>query len=253
MHEPTRLTRLDPVAVLREAWRMFRRDHDVILRIGAMFMFLPSFALALLVPGPPVREPDGGEQAAMAWLDALGAWGGRHGGWYLLAYAIGYFGAATLYALHLDPARADVAGAMRRAVAILPRYLLAMVIVALPVGAGMMLLLVPGLYVLGRVMLTGAVLVSEGRSALRSIQRSMELSSGLGLRMMGLAAVPVLGGAVLSQPFLMLDAWMRGTGAANPVAVAIVDAGIALVGMSSGLAGVMIALAVWRRLAPKQI
>ncbi len=248
MREPTRPMRLDPLAVLRDSWGMFRRDHDVVLRVGAMFLFLPSFALALLVPGPPARKSDGGGEAAMAWLDALGTWGGEHGGWYLLAYAVGYFGAATLYALYLDPSRSNVAGAMRRALRILPRYLLAMVIVALPVGAGMMLLLVPGLYVLGRVMMTGPVLLSEGKSALGSIQRSMGLSSGLGLRMMGLAAVPVLGGAVLSQPFLMLDAWMRGAGAANPIALAIVDAGIALVGMASGLAGVMIALAVWRRL-----
>lgn len=244
-----RPVRLDPAAVLHEAWALFRRDRDILLRIAGAFLFLPSFALALLVPGPPPRDQRGDDEAAVAWFDALGDWGRAHGGWYLLAYAVGYLGAATLYALYLDQRRLDVGGAIRRAAATLPRYLLTMALVALPVGAGMLLLFVPGLYVLGRVMLAGPALITERGSALSAIRRSMWLSRGSGLPLMGLAAVPVLGGALASQPFVLLDAWMREHGAANPVALALVDAGASLVGMASGLAGVLIALVVYRRLA----
>lgn len=240
--------KLDPAAVLQDAWALFRRDRDILLRIAGAFLFLPSFALALLVPGPPQREQGGSEAATMAWFDAVGDWAGAHGGWYLLAYAVGYLGAATLYALYLDPRRLDVGGAARRAAIVLPRYLLAMAIVALPVGAGMLLLLVPGLYVLGRVMMTGPALLADRTSALGAIQRSMWLSRGVGLPLMGLAAVPVLTGALASQPFVLLDTWMRARGAVNPVALAIVDAGLSLVGMAAGLAGALIALVVYRRL-----
>lgn len=245
----TQRARLDPAAVLREAWGLFRRDRDILLRVTGLFLFLPSFALALLVPPPPLQGESGGEAAAMAWLQAVGEWARAHGGWYLLVHAFGYLGAATLYALYLDRRHLDVGGAAWRAGGVLPRYLLAKAIVALPAVAGLQLLLVPGLYVLGRAMMTGPALLGERLSALGAIRRSLWLSRGLGLPLMWLASVPVLGGVIARWPFALLDGWMRSKGAVNPVALAIVDAGASLVEMAAALASILIALVVYRRLA----
>lgn len=243
-------TTLSVAAVLRDAWAIFRRDREVLLAVAAPFFFLPVFALSLLLPPPPRSQASGGDSAAaLAYLQTLGEWLRANGGWYLGGYAVACIGAASLYALYLDPERGDVAAALRRSVAILPRYLLAMLVIALPVGAGIRLLVIPGLYVLGRVMLTGPALLSERPlGAVAAIQRSLWLSRGSSLPLMALASIGVVGGWVSSQPFELLDAAMRRS-AVNRVALAIVDAGAAGVGMIAALAGVLIAIAAYRRLS----
>lgn len=242
---------LNVAVVLRDAWAIFLRDRSVLLAVAAPFLFLPAFALSLLLPPPPRSQTSSGDSAAaLAYLQTLGEWLRANGGWYLAGYAIACIGAASLYALYLDPERGDVSAALRRGVTMLPRYLLAMLVIALPVGAGMMLWLVPGLYVLGRVMLTGPALLAERPlGALAAIQRSLWLSRGSSLPLMALASITVLGGWVGSQPFELLGNAMRATNAVNPVALAIVDAGSAGVGMIAAFASVLIALAAYRRLS----
>lgn len=127
-----------PIAVLpvlAEAWALFRRDRDWLLRVAGPFLFLPSFMLALLVPRWPAAPAGalGGEDGrSLAWAASFGEWLGRYGGWYLAGYAVSAFGAAALFTAYLDRAAPDLEAALRRAGTLLPRYLLAAVLVAIP-------------------------------------------------------------------------------------------------------------------------
>lgn len=244
--------KLDFAVTLQDAWALFRRDRDLLLRLAGPFVFVPAFALALLVPEPPLPDAAAGdnEAQALAWAQTLTTWAGANAGWYLLAYLIGHFGTATLYALYLDPDRPDVGGALRRAGQLLARYMLAMLIVAVPAGAGLLLWVLPGLYVLGRTMLTGPLLLAERPiGAAAAVLRSLALTRGSGLALMGLAAFTYLSGWLLGQPFMLVDGWMRTAGAANPVALALVDAGAALAATAAGMAQGLIGVAAYRRLA----
>jgi hypothetical protein len=248
--------KLDFATVLTDAWALFRRDRDLLLRIAAPFLFLPAFALALVVPDPPM-PPEGagsGEAQALAWADQVTAWAGANGGWYALAYAISFFGTSLFYALYLDGQAGrqglDVATAMKRSVAQFPRYLLAMILVSLPAGAGLLLYAIPGLYILGRTMLTGPVLFAEAPvGAFAAIRRSLVLTRGSGLPLMGLAAFSYISGWITGQPFMLVDRWMRTSGQENPVVLALVDAGAAAAAMAAGLAMALIAVSAYRRLA----
>lgn len=243
--------KIDFTGVLKDAWGLFKRDRDLLLRIAGPFLFLPAFALALVVPDPPMpaTEARGDEAQAMVWAQAVTDWAATNGGWYALAYAMSFFGMAAIYALHLDRDRVDIGTALKRCGVILPRYLLAMILVSLPAGAGLLLYALPGLYILGRTMLTGPVLVSEGPiGAFAAIRRSLSLTRGAGLQLMSLAAFSYLSGWLLGAPFMALDRAMRENGQANPVAIAIVDAGAAAAATASGLATALIAIAVYRRL-----
>ena len=243
--------KIDFAGVLKDAWAQFRRDRDLLIRIAGPFLFLPAFALALVVPDPPIPDAEarGDEAQAMVWAQAVTEWAGANGGWYCLAYAMSFFGVAVIYTLNLDAGRVDVGTALKRCATILPRYLLAMILVSLPAGAGLLLYAIPGLYILGRTMLTGPVLVAEGPiGAFAAIRRSLSLTRGVGLQLMSLAAFSYLSGWLLGAPFMALDRWMRESGQANPVAIAIVDAGAAAAAAGSGLATALIAIAVYRRL-----
>lgn len=243
--------RIDFAGVLADAWSLFRRDADLLLRIAGPFLFLPAFALTLFVPPMPgpdrtIADP---EAQAQAWADTVTNWVGGYGAGFCAAYLLVYFGLAVIMALYCDPAHLDLRGAMRRAVRIYPRFLLAAILVSLPAGLGLWLI-IPGLYILGRTMLTAPILLAEpDAGAWRAIGRSLSMTRGSGLTLMGLAALVYLIGLLGGQPFMLLDTWMRTTGAANPVAVAIVDAAASAVAMVTQLALALVAVCAYRRLA----
>lgn len=242
--------KLDVVATLRDAWAVFRRDRALLIRLSAPFLFWPAFALGLLVPAPPLPETEGGEATAraMAWIDSVGAWAGHYGGWYFASYAVGLIGTAAILALTLG-GPVTVGEALGRALRMAPRFLLAMILVALPVGAGMLLYIVPGLYVAGRLLLVGPVLFAERRMpAMAALARSVSLTRGTGLSMAALASCTYLGGMIAAQPFLALIEAVQGDGAGNPVAVALLQAGSAAVAMAAGLAQALVSVAAYRRL-----
>ncbi len=246
--------KLDFATILTDAWGLFRRDRDLLLRIAAPFLFLPAFALALVVPDPPMPDPAAGnsEAQALVWADQVTAWAGANGGWYGLAYAISFFGTSLLYALYLDrrDGALDVGAAMKRSATLFPRYLLAMLLVSLPAGAGLLLYAIPGLYILGRTMLTGPALFAEAPlGPVAAIRRSLSLTRGSGLPLMGLAAFSYISGWLIGEPFMMVDRWMRANGQENPVVLAVVDAGAAAAAMAAGLAMALIAVSAYRRLA----
>jgi hypothetical protein len=233
--------------VLADAWALFRRDRDWLLRVAGPFLFLPAFALALLVPTAPVALLSGGtsEAEALARAAKLADWMRAHGGWHLLANGMALFGAAALQSAYLDRHAPDVGAALGRAGGLLPRYLLAMLIVAVPTGAGLYLWVLPGLYVMGRTMLVGPVLVAERPvSALGAVVRSFALSRGRGLPLMALAATTVLGSLIVAQPFAALD-----LAAERSVVAAVIEAaGMGAAAMLAGIAQVLIAVGAYRRL-----
>jgi hypothetical protein len=113
----------------------------------------------------------------------------------------------------------------------------------------MLLYILPGLYVSGRLLLVGPVLFAERRMpAMAALARSVGLTRGAGLPMAALASCTTLGGMIAAQPFIALIDVVQADGAGNPVAVALLQAGAAAVAMAAGLAQALVAVAANRRL-----
>lgn len=241
--------RIQPV--LAEAWALFRRDRDWLLALAGPFLFLPSFALALFVPAWPAAPERGGEARdarILAWADQFSTWAGEYGVWHVLAYAAAALGSAAVYAAYLDRGAGSVRESLGRAGTLLPRYLLAMILVAIPVGAGLFLWILPGVYLMGRTMLTGPALLAERPvPAATAVARSFSLSSGAGLPLMALVALTMLIDVVAAQPFVALKEMAGG----NALAGAIGAAGMGGVSMLTGLAQALIAVAAYRRLVAR--
>ncbi len=246
--------RITLAGLLADGWALFRRDADLLLRIAGLFFFLPTYALLLLVG--PLPLPDAAitdaTARAQAWMTALDTWVGDYGLGSVGAYAITYFGLAVVFCLFLDPVRPTAGEAMGRAARMFPRFILAMVVVSIPAGAGMYILLLPGLWLMSRFMLAGPILFAESPTgAMAAIGRSWRMTRSCQLALLGAIVTVYLAALLAGQPFMLLARWLGGEGGANPAGVAIVHAFAAGVAMLTQLAGALVAIAAYRRLSAK--
>jgi hypothetical protein len=231
--------------VLADAWGLWRRDRDLIVRVAAPFLFLPALALALLAPLPVPADGAALLTAARAQGEHVSA--NLPG--YLVALAATQFGLVLLMVLFCDPARPTLREALRRALPVWPRYVLAALMIALPELLGFLALIVPGLIVLGRTMLMGPILVGgPPLGAAAAVGRSVKATAGLTAVTTTLAAIWWGGEMIASEPLTAVDRYLR-LSAPNPVALSVVDALMAGIDMLAGIASVLIAVSVYRRLA----
>ena len=144
--------------------------------------------------------------------------------WSLIAAVVGIVGyflvQAALVELIRDvrDGRADrgVADTYRAVLPRLPALIPAGVIAAVAIGIGLLLLIVPGLFLLTIWSMLGAVIVIEGRSAGESFGRSREIVRGNGWSVFGLLvvtfAIVAIASGVISLLFAplpdFLDTWL---------------------------------------------
>jgi hypothetical protein len=231
-------------ALLRDVRALWRRERALIVAVGAPFLFLPNLAVQLLTPPVPAR----GALSTAAWFDAVATWGQANVGWYLLADAVAVFGAAALTVLLADPTRPTVSEALARAGRLWPRFVLASVLVAVPVNLGMWLIL-PGLFFQARFALAAPVLVREPRSAASALGRSWTLTErASGAMFVSVAALFALWW-LLTIPLAPLDGWLRAPAHHNPFVLALVDAGMAMLAALYQTAVLLLGVVGYRRLA----
>lgn len=248
--------KLSFAAIFADARAAWQRDGAVLLPLVGLGLFLPQYAVQLLLPGLPAA-PEGRDEAAMrGWMEAVQGWAGSYGGWYLLAPLIALFASLTIFALYLRRDRPTLGGALRRALGLFPRYLLASILVSLPMGALLsmtlavpMLLIVaaaPIFYIYGRTMLMGPVIVAEAPvGAVAAIARSWALTKGNGMVLATAYAAIFLVPGLIGSIALAIG----GAGGGNPVIVAI-GAGIACL-TTAGAAALLalVQVSLYRRLA----
>jgi len=246
--------KIDLAALFGDAWRMFRRDRDVLLPVAGLFIFLPQLAVMLLVPPSPEMPAGSDAQAASAWIDAMVNWYSAHGVPLLAADLAALWGGLTIVVSYLDRTRPDLAGALQTALLLLPRYILATLLETLMVFVGLALFLLPGLYLQGRFLLVGSAIVAERPlGAVASLGRSFALTRGNGLILGVLAAAMLFGGSLLASPFLALGDTLDRAPIANPISAALLSAAASAVLAAVALATVLLRVALYRRLTSNGI
>jgi hypothetical protein len=241
--------------LLADVWALLRREGDLILRVAGPLIFLPAFAVQLLCdPLPAIPSAPRDEAAIAAWVDAVTLWGQSNAGWYLLADAIGILGVATLAVLLTTPGRPNVGEALGIAGRRYGRFLLAALLVAIPVGAGMWLFLLPGLYIQARLIAVAPVLAAEQPTAARaSLVRSFRVTRGAGWAILGAIVTLFLLQWMVLAPLAPADAWLRSPGHENPFVLALVDAALAVAATAYHVGLALLGVVVWRRLARQGI
>jgi len=239
---------IDVIGVFKDAWASWKRDRDLLIGVAGFFVFVPQLAMKLFVAVPPDPPKTMDQAAMMAWFDAVESWSSAYSLPVILISLISLFGTLVLFTLYLDPERPDVRGALARALRLYPRFLLLTIITALPVQIGLVMFLLPGFYLQGRLLLAApAVVAEQPLGAGRAMARSFAMTRGNGLVLAGFACIVLLAGDLFSRPFLGVGGMLGGAPMANPVVAALLDFAAAA-GVTIALLGtILIQVALYRR------
>ena len=181
-----------------EAWAaamaQLRGQPDILLTLAGALMLLPSLLLNTLFPFVP--DPEAGWQAQ---AEAFQGWISDHWFAMLLASLAAALGRLAILILLLGPGRPTVGEALAAGLRLLPVFFLAGLLVNLLTLGGLLLFLLPGLYLIGRTLLTETVLVAERlTNPLAPVRRALAVSRGNGWRIFMVTAIIYVAGWVLS-------------------------------------------------------
>lgn len=154
---------------------MLRANAGLLAAIGGAFLFLPDLLLSRFAPAP------GDATTPAEFMEQMQAYFQANVGWLLLSAVVNAIGAIAIYLLLLRTPRLTVGAAVAAALPILPFYFLMTIGFNLAVGLGFLLFILPGIYLLGRLVLASPVLVTEmPRSPGGALARAWSLSRGRG-------------------------------------------------------------------------
>lgn len=229
-----------------DASARWRRDRGTLLALAGPFLFLPLFAWLLLLD-EPVPKPGATDAERMQLVID---WAGANLHWLAARVGVELFGSLAILALYLSRGHRDVAGLLRQSLVLLPGFVAAVLASWGLVALGVFAFILPGMYIYGRVALTGPVLAAEpGVGIFGAITRSMALTRGHGWQVFDYLALTLLIGMLAAQVIGAIEVRMAAAGAINPVAIAILDALAAAAVSATALARLLLEVALYRRLA----
>jgi hypothetical protein len=180
-------------AVWDDTGRLLKAHGALLAAIAGAFVFLPALLLGHFFPPPEWPEGMVVREYARTFLQYFR----DHGLWIVLQSFVTMAGAAAMLRLVFPP-RVTVAGAIMFGLMLLPAYSTLVVMTNVIVIIGMLPLLVPGLYLWGRVLPAAPAMVAENRrNPIDALKRGFALSSGRGWAILGLLLLVLIPGAIL--------------------------------------------------------
>jgi len=245
--------------LLRDAWRLWRQDRELLIAIAGPFVFLPWLALLLLLPDRP-QLPPGVDAGSDQWQQIQALWLVQNAPWILAAELATLYGQFTIVGLYASDARAAVGTALLSALRRLPMLLLALFVVALPtVLVGALFTVVPPLIsgflialviVYARAILIMPVLQAGAATGpFAAVGRSFRATRGQTLMLAATVMTIFLTAEIVQWPFTALDKWMAGV--RNPVAEILINSAQAAVSTIGAIAMALVSVSAYRRLSSR--
>jgi hypothetical protein len=171
-------------AVWEDTLKLIRQHAPLLAAIAGVFLFLPALMFTIFMPPPEPQTRD-----FQRMMDILMDYYRGAAPWFLAQALVSMVGAAAM--LRLVFARGGTVGdALAFGLLWLPFYFLLSVLCGLIVGFGLILLIIPGLYLLGRIAPAPAVMVAENRrNPFDAIGRSFAITKGNGWAVFGLVFI----------------------------------------------------------------
>ena len=169
--------KLDYRAVWFDARALFGAHREAMVAIAGFFIFMPAWISSFLVPPFMLDTLEDTNKTIVALSSYFEA------NWPILLPMTLFtmFGSLALYVLLSGRPLARVGDALTLAATIFVPYLLASVLVGWATFAGILMLIIPGLYLAGRFAILPAVVSSEaGLGVAGSIRRTWEVSNKCG-------------------------------------------------------------------------
>ena len=169
--------KLDYNATWSDAVDMLRTHREAVIAIAGFFIFLVSWAFALLSP-----ESETGSVATFA--DAVALWQGyfRANWMYIVPMIlVTSYGGVVIYVLLLNTSLSKVGDAFPFALAIFFPYFIASILTGWMTLLGAIAFIIPGLYLMARFAVLPAVFAGGARlGVIGSIKQSWAITEGVG-------------------------------------------------------------------------
>ena len=177
-------------AAWADVMALLRTHASLIATVAGVFIFLPGLLVAYFLPQPATQDF---ARIGELWIEYMSA----NWHWLLLNSLVNMVGAIAILLL-IFARDISVGGAIAGALALLPFYLLTSLLSSLLIGIGFVLLIVPGLYLIGRLGPVGAVVVAESRrNPIDAIQRCFALTKGHGWAVLGLILLVAIAASIV--------------------------------------------------------
>jgi hypothetical protein len=183
------------------------RTNDALLwPVAAAFFFLPQLLLRRIV-GEPLVAIQAGEVGVVGSLVIAGA------------TVVSLTGQLTVTHLLLRQGEDEtLAQSLRTGLALLLPGLAALILQSMAIGAGLLLLIVPGLYLAARLLFVFPALMDRHPDPVAALRESWRLTDGSGLRILAQMLALLLG-------FILLSLLMSGLGSALGVLGTVASGG----------------------------
>jgi len=182
--------RFSYTAVWEDTVRLIRAHGSLAAAIAGVFLFLPALVFGHLLPMPTTNDPN---QFFPLIIDHIG----RNIHWIALTAIAGMTGTIAILLLVFRPGL-SVGGAVAAGLALMPFYFVANFLATFVILGGLVLLFVPGLYLIGRLLPLAALLVAENRkNPADAITRTWALTKGHGWAVLGLFVLIFVAGFIL--------------------------------------------------------
>lgn len=169
-------------AVWDDTLGLLRGNFRLLAAVAGVFLFLPAVLIAVLHPEPQTGDVNRIFRELIEHYAAIWPW-------LLLKGVIGMIGAAAMLRLVLAPGT-SVGGALAFGALILPFYFLVSLISGVIIGFGLLLLVIPGLYLVGRLIPAAPLVIAENeRNPIEAIGRAFAITKGHGWAIFGLVFI----------------------------------------------------------------
>ncbi|MEM8697111.1 MAG: hypothetical protein AAGE05_13910 [Pseudomonadota bacterium] len=172
--------RFSPSTGWDEVRQLLGRELQLLVAIAGVFFLLPGLALSFMLP--PVED--------VSSLEAIVAVIQPYLPLIILVSLIQMIGQLAIWTLVMAVDRPTVGDAIKAALLFLPFYFLINILSNLIVGAGLLLFILPGIYLACRLAPIGVIAITEGiRNPLTAIQRSFAVTKGNALPIFAFLAI----------------------------------------------------------------
>jgi hypothetical protein len=180
-------------AVWDDTVRLLRSHGSLVAAVAGVFIFLPGLLTAYMLPQPQA-------ETFPRLLELMTEYLQRAWPWILLERLVNLLGTIAILRLVFPRSTSTVGAVIAASVALVPTYFAAVILTNLMLCIGFLLLILPGLYLIGRLTPVGPVIVAEERrNPIDAIRRSFELTAGKGWAVAGMVIVVAVAGTIVTM------------------------------------------------------
>lgn len=235
--------KLDAGRAWSDAMSLLSGQREILLTITGFFILLPSLLLNTLRPFVASGSRDALVQELMRWTETNFLW-------IIVAAVLAALGRLAILILLLSPERPTVGEALSVGGRLLILFVAMDILIGVMWLGGLLLFVIPWLYLVGRTFLAEAAFVAERvHNPVAAITAGFDASRGNGWRFFAMVAIIYVAGTILTAAVRsvvgVIGALAGGTGLDRFLG-AFVEAGF---GAGLSLILVLVSAASWRQLA----